>query len=316
VHPTGEALLDLVATARHEVLLVAPFIKRPTLNRVLRAIAPGVPVLCVTRWEPREIAAGVSDLEIWDVLAARQGTELRLRVGLHAKLYRADGQCLVGSANLTDAALGWSGRPNLELLVPGQADDPEIEQFERELMASSVVADHDVYESVKRAADALRASALQMLGPEVLAEAAPTGGGTDVGLSGWLPSCRSPDRLFEAYCGRDDRMLTSAFTDAQRDLAALGVPTGLNRAAFHAYVVAVLEQLPVVRDLDAFAEVPRERDEMSGHLAERMGADIVGASATEAWDTLKLWLLAFFPERYRIKPPAGTEVFVRGRRLA
>jgi len=315
VPSAGQSLIDLMATASREVLLVAPFIKQPTLNRIIDSIASDVTLICVTRWDPVEILAGVSDLEIWHVIAARRGATLRVRVGLHAKLYRADHQCLVGSANLTNKALGWSGQPNLELLIPADAGTPEIRQFEKDLIASSVPVESDLYVAMKQAVDALRAAAVPP-SPETLAEAATVQGGADTDLMSWLPSCRTPDRLFDAYQGRDDRMLTSAFTDGQRDLAVLNVPVGLGRNAFMTYVAALIEQLPLFCQIDEYVAIPRNRENMASYLAEIAGADMPDGPADEVWDTIKLWLLTFFPDRYRTRPPAGAEVFVRGRRLA
>jgi hypothetical protein len=316
VSSAGQKLIDLMTTASREVLLVAPFIKQPILKRITDSIARDVTLICVTRWDPAEILAGVSDLEVWHVITGRREATLRVRVGLHAKLYRADQQCLVGSANLTNKALGWSGQPNLELLIPADASTPEIHQFEQDLIASSVAVDSDVYMAMKRAVDALRAAAVLPPSPEALAEAATVQSGADTDVVGWLPTCRSPDRLFDAYQGRDDRMLTSAFTDGQRDLAVLNVPVGLGRSAFMAYVAALIEQLPVFRQINAYVGIPRNREDMASYLAEIARVDMLDGPPDEVWDTVKLWLLTFFPDRYRTRPPAGAEVFVRGRRLA
>src|SRR4051812_46006665 len=104
----------LCSNARDELVLVAPFIKQAVLMRLLDATASSVAVRVVTRWSPQEIKSGVSDLEVWDVINARSGAVLLLRADLHAKYYRADMSCLVGSANLTHAALGLATVPNLE----------------------------------------------------------------------------------------------------------------------------------------------------------------------------------------------------------
>lgn len=39
-----------------------------------------------------------------------------LHPSLHAKFYRIDDVVLIGSANLTSSAMGWSQQPNLEIL--------------------------------------------------------------------------------------------------------------------------------------------------------------------------------------------------------
>lgn len=312
----GKALLDLAASARHEMLLVAPFIKRATLERILSVISPDVQVTCVTRWDPQEIIAGVSDLEVWDLIQNRAGASLKIRIRLHAKFYRADNQCLAGSANITNAALGWGPRPNLELLLAIDAGTSEVAQFEHELMTSSVIADRAVYESTKRAVDALRIAGVSAISLRTPGEEVTPSSEGNTEARTWLPSCRSPDRLYDAYQGREDRMLTSAYEDAQRDLAVLNPPLGVDRRAFNAYIAAILEQLPIIHSIDSFVGTPRRKEEITSFLIKSIGEESDQNLGIEAWDTLKLWLLNFFPERYRIKPPEGEEVFVRGKRYA
>lgn len=307
----GDTLLELASRAEHTVLLVAPFVKYPVLHRVFDVIPAHIQVCCVTRWDPIEIVAGVSDLEVWDLVKRRAHTELRLRMNLHAKLYRADRRCLVGSANLTGAALGWTRPANLELLVEVSADDPQVVQLEAELTRSSVVVSQVTYDTMLRAVESLRAlgsSDSTSADPQPVAETATTP------VEAWLPTCRAPDRLFSVYRGHEDRMISSAVIDAKYDLSILQLPAGLDRKSFTSYVTTLLEQHPVIRQLDDFVVTPRNPQEVQDFLAEH-GTIPEGMTAADAWDALKLWLLAFFPDRYRAKPPQGTELFLRGTRL-
>lgn len=129
----GRRLEALTAMAQDEVVLVAPFIKRVTLQRLLERLPPATPLLCVTRWRIDELACGVSDLDIWLDLVARGNAELLLIRDLHAKYYRFDQDVMMGSCNLTSSALGigiprtsnsrWSSRqqprrPRLNLTLP------------------------------------------------------------------------------------------------------------------------------------------------------------------------------------------------------
>ena len=307
----GDMLLALAARAQRELLLVAPFVKYEALQRVIDVVPDHVQVHCVTRWEPTEVAVGVSDLEVWDIVRQRPCTDLRLRMNLHAKLYRADQHCLVGSANLTGAALGWAQAPNLELLIGAVANNPAVADLETELTRSSVPVTEAIRDSMLRAVESLRALGVtgSALSSALVAETATTS------LDAWLPICRAPDRLFSAYRGREDRMISSAFADAQRDLSVLKPPDSLDRKSFNAYVTALLEQHPVVRQLDEFVSIPRRTEEIQDFLKSHSVIPD-GATAADTWDALKLWLLTFFPDRYRAKPPQGTELFVRGTRLS
>ncbi|MBY0331046.1 MAG: phospholipase D family protein [Acetobacteraceae bacterium] len=123
----GDRLLGHLAAARSRVLLCAPFIKVGVLRSLLRVIPSQVEVEVVTRWLPPEVAVGVSDLEVFDLVAARRGATLKLLDRLHAKIYLSDGNALTGSANLTGPALGWLPNANLELLIGLDRADAALE---------------------------------------------------------------------------------------------------------------------------------------------------------------------------------------------
>lgn len=91
----GERLKSLLEHAEERVLLCAPFIKAKVLQAILSVVSASVPVRIVTRWRASEIAAGVSDLEVFEVSNMRPNTELALLDDVHAKLYLADDKCLV-----------------------------------------------------------------------------------------------------------------------------------------------------------------------------------------------------------------------------
>ena len=133
----GERIRDLVAAAEREVILCAPFVKAKVLRIILEAVPPAVPVRIVTRWRPAEIASGLSDLEVYDIAKERLHTELRLLDSLHAKLYVADNDCLVGSANLTAAALGWRPDPNVEILLHVSRSNSDVAHLLDRLLSAS-----------------------------------------------------------------------------------------------------------------------------------------------------------------------------------
>ena len=101
-------VISLFETARRNVLVVAPFMRSESLKRLLDSIPMGIETATVTRWRIEDLIAGASDLGVYE-LAERRNIPLHLRSDLHAKLFAADDKCLVGSANVTNAALG-SGR--------------------------------------------------------------------------------------------------------------------------------------------------------------------------------------------------------------
>jgi hypothetical protein len=80
----GEKLIAAARGARRDVTLIAPFVKAVVLDAVLKDIGPGIPVRVVARWIPAEIAVGVCDLEIFDVVAGHSNAELYVHPLLRA----------------------------------------------------------------------------------------------------------------------------------------------------------------------------------------------------------------------------------------
>lgn len=287
-------------------MLVAPFIKAAALSRVLTNVDPDVELRCVTRWRPEEIAAGVSDLEVWPLLRERPRSSLWLSHALHAKYYRADNDCLIGSANLTSAALGWSAQPNLELLVDLPAHVAPCVGFERELWASVVSVDDDLHALMTEAVAAIQSD----LPPLIIAEsreayivvAQPRA---------WLPNLRHPDDLFLAYSGRSDELSSASAENARTDLRALNVMAGLSKNAFMRSIGVLLIQQPIVHHIDRFLITPQRFGAVRDELAGLPCAASPGFEPTLAWQTLMRWLFYFLPTRYTRLPSRHSEVVGR-----
>ena len=136
----GERIRTLFRQASHAAI-IAPFIKTDALRSLLDVIPAQAAVRCVTRWLPAEIAAGVSDLEVLDVLEERAAHELLLVDRLHAKLYIADNQCLAGSANVTLSGLGeTTDAGNIEILVEADLEDPAVAAALRSIESNAIPA--------------------------------------------------------------------------------------------------------------------------------------------------------------------------------
>ena len=313
LHLPGADLTELVSGAEHEIVIAAPFIKASVLASVLKH-APAVHVTCITRWKPEEVAAGVSDLEVFDVLAGRADSTLLLWPLLHAKYFRADGQCLVGSANVTGRALGWVSPANIELLIEAPATHPRLAAFEHRALAEAQRATADLRALVDEAAEAIRrerdwsapVSASLEDDVDVATERreAPM-----QALCFWLPSLRQPAELYLAYSGRQDDLTAVAREAALRDLAALDPPAGLPSPAFTAVIAASLLQMPVIARIDEFTAAAQRFGAVRDLIAGETG--LPGHEASVAWQTTMRWLLHFLPDRYRRTVPSHSEVFVR-----
>lgn len=306
----GVQLEQLCASARQEVVLVAPFIKVGAIERLVSNIPSVVELKCVTRWRPEEIIAGVSDLEVWKLLRERTGSSLWLRPDLHAKFYRADEKCLVGSANLTFTALGWSSHPNFELLVSIAVGNPEVANFEESLLNGCVEVDDSIFEQVSSAVEAL-VDELQI--PPNLLESiedqSPLESKTPT--QAWLPSLRNPEALYTAYLGYFDQLTTALRETALVDLGTLNPPKGLSRNAFEVYIGTQLLQMPVVRKVDCFVVSPQRFGAVRDLLGTLDCAEKPDFEPDRAWQTLMRWLLYFLPKRYTVQQPRHSEIFSR-----
>lgn len=293
----GDALTALCQAAEGRLLLVAPYIKAATLHRLLEATPAGVAVEVITRWRPDEVAAGVSDLEVLDLVTGRAGGRVLLCPHLHAKYFRCGDEALAGSANLTGAALGWSATSNLELLIPVDPHDETLRMFEEELLRTSEQADKAIQGAVRDAAAAIKAITPPRTEWAHIAQ-------TVFSPGFWLPTCPRPDLLYRVYDDSiGDHMLANALQHARNDIAFINPPVGMDPSGFNAFVSAVLRQVRWIRELDRMTN-----QGLTDHAAIQT---IEGAlpehhdfSAEDLWGVTKDWLIHFFPNEYE-RIPAG-----------
>ena len=209
---SGDMLESILGEAQ-DVVIAAPYIKANALSRVLANVGVDVSLVCVTRWQMQDIALGASDVEC-RTLVKELGGVFKLHPTLHAKYYRADEKILVGSANLTYSALGWSAEPNLEILCTAGTDF-DANAFERQLLDDSREISNKEFarwQSIERID--FHSSLLSV--------------STSPYLGTWRPLTRNPENFLLAYKGLIDEI---ASTDEQqaalRDLDALQVPVNL-----------------------------------------------------------------------------------------
>ena len=166
----------LFSQARKRVIVVSAYLGADTLEQLLDSVPEVVTqVTVVTRWDNRDITSGATDWQAWDVARARS-VSLRACPRLHAKVYVADEQALVGSANATASGLGSGGRGNLELLMPVAASLADVAQV-------LALAAQESTEAVPFGADAAGRDSIK----------------DDVPI--WIPEI-SPDWFLEAFRGQ------------------------------------------------------------------------------------------------------------------
>lgn len=271
-----QQIADLVGGATEEVFLIAPFIKKAIFEELLAAVPSSVmKIACVTRWTPAEVAAGVSDPEIIETVGKDERVSIALCPSLHAKVYRADDRCLVGSANLTSKATGRVPNANVELLLEAPAVHPEVQRVLAQIESHSAAATPHVAALVRQQAELLKT---ERITPQTADEAA----------SCWYPETRRPENVFALYSGRT-KFTARVEAGIIRDLAMLDLPAGLSETDFNNAVEARLHAIPELSQLTA--EQRLSNLELQQAIAARTGDTEDQARRTT--ETVAAWLQHF-----------------------
>ena len=276
----GDRIRALFRGAIDGVAVIAPFIKIDAMRSLLDVIPLDIPLRCVTRWLPREVAAGVSDPEILNMLEERGNFSLSLVDELHAKLYVAGDRCLAGSANVTRSGLGEGsvGR-NIEVLVETTIFDPGIAATLEEISQVERSATRLMAQTARRLADHLSSSTIS---------------GTDV-RAPWFPGSRRPEYAYGIYAnppggfvGASDRILLA-------DLAGSNVPPGLEPDEFRTAIRSLISTIPIAESLlESNKDSMLTRAEAQSYLETVAGKEF---STNDRWRAFVNWMAFFFSEK-------------------
>ena len=275
----GSRIRVLLGRAVRNVAVIAPFVKVNALRSLLDAIRKDVHVRCVTRWLPRDVAAGVSDPEIMDALEERGNFSLSLVDRLHAKLYVSDDRCLVGSSNVTFAGMGErTDDSNIEVLVETAADDPAIVATLHEIMQAERPATRSIAMAARRLADSLPAEARTS---------------ADAGAT-WFPRSRHPEYAFHFHSQPPSGYVRASDKDLLADLARSNLHPGLSEEEFSSAVRSLLAAIPIADIiLSSEEDMTFTRADAQSYLEGITGDEF---SAGDLWNAFVNWMACFFPE--------------------
>ncbi len=274
----GHRVRALFENATRRVAIIAPFIKVGALRSLIRGVPDNIPVRCVSRWIPREIAAGVSDPEIFDVLDERGNSSLSLVDRLHAKLYIADERCLAGSANVTFAGLGeGDDGGNVEILVESTVDDLEVAKTLDMIAESERQVTRRMAVAARLLADNLGdQSVLPVVGPDVR----------------WFPKSRRPEHAFRCYSRPPEGFVGAADRILLDDVASANLPIGLTEWRFEDKIRLLLNAIPVAEELLAAEDdTTLTRADAARWLHAVAGGDF---SSNDLWIAFVDWMSHFF----------------------
>jgi len=226
------------------------------------------------------VAQGVSDVEIWEDFAAINGAELRLLDDLHAKLYVGDGECLVGSANVTLKGLGLAPLSNTELLVGVDRQNLDVNSFMDSVYTRSRIASSEEALQVSVLANNLPDSELRRSSASMM----------------WLPTSKRPDKAYEVYCGLEKLSKhTTPVEDAViADLARIDIPPGLSEADFKDLINRLLASLPALKELLSAETMSDQltKTDFESTIQDLVDRELVD-NAKDAWSALSMWIGEF-----------------------
>ena len=276
----GRRIRALFENAAGGVVVIAPFIKVDALRSLLDVIPTDAHLRCVTRWFPREVAAGVSDPEILDMLEERGNFSLSLVDRLHAKLYVAGDRCLAGSSNVTLAGLGERGDyKNIEVLVETTVDDPGIVATLEDISRAERSATRVMAHIVRRLADSLSASTT----PAVDLEAT------------WFPGSRRSEDAYRFYTQPPDGYTGAADRILLADLARSNLQPGLGEDEFRTAIRSLLAAIPIAEILlNATEDTTLTRADAHSYLETIAGDEF---SANDLWIAFVNWMAYFFSDQ-------------------
>ena len=276
----GSRIRALFENTEDDVSIIAPFIKIDALRSLLKVIPSETHLRCVTRWLPEEVAIGVSDPEILDLLEERGNFSLALVDRLHAKLYIAGDRCLVGSSNVTFAGLGEGGDSNnIEILVDTTIDAPGVAETLEEISNTERPATRAGAQLIRRLANRLTASASSTVAIEI----------------SWFPISRRPQDAYLFYTQPPSGYIKAADRILLDDLARTNFQTDLEEDEFRSAIRSLLQTIPVAESfLETTGDTTLTFADTHSYFEEIAGDQF---SAKELWLAFVEWMAYFFHDQ-------------------
>ena len=290
----GDRIRTLFSDTQGDVTIIAPFIKVGALESLLEVIPHGRRIRCVTRWSPREVAAGVSDPEILGLLEERGNFVLTLVDNLHAKLYIAGDNCLAGSSNVTLAGFGEKGEGNIEVLVATTIRDSGVASTLEDIDRAERPATSELAEYVRTLAQSLPNSTTE------LEDTKP-----------WIPHSRQPQQAFRFYSRPPTGYILRTDQLVLSDIARSNIPPGLSEQDFHTKICDLLMNIPLIQE---FVSSPKDGLLTFGDARSDLERSVVDdLTPNDLWKALTSWTVHFFSDR--VVEQLVSEIALRRARL-
>ena len=290
----GDRIREFFRSAEGDIAIIAPFIKERPFRSLLRVVPSNIHLRCVTRWLPRDVAAGVSDPEIVSVLEERRDYSLTLVDNLHAKLYIAGEDCLIGSPNVTFTGLGDNPDSNLEILISTTIHNPDVASTLVDITRAERTATPALAKAIRRLADSL---------PPHLAN--------PIAKQMWFPRSRRPEHAFRLYTDPPTGYVGEVDNTLLVDVASSNIAPGLTEEGFRQRIARLLTAIPLAkRIIEVTEDTLFTRAEDYPDLGY---PEVDGFSTGDLWLAFVNWMSFFFPEK--VMKQEVTEVALRRAQL-
>ena len=249
-NPACAALEDLLKGGDSLSLLIAPYIKKEALERLIRSPKAFRNLRVIVRWRPGDLVAGVADLEVYKYLRSL-GVPLYYNHAIHLKLFVFESnRCLAISANITQKGLGFVQNGNIEAGALVKLDLQDWKKIHC-ILAQSKIVDNRIYESLLQYVNATASP--PQLPPFTWPEENPK----TYTISS-LPAAAGPAWLADFYFNPDSGKFTpEEVRRAAHDLALFDVPSGLTQTEFNQRLGERFCHTPFVTDFVEFLKAEK-----------------------------------------------------------
>lgn len=244
--PTIEFVRQTIADEGQLRLVISPFIKLDALRELIDECSDTTELQVVVRWQPSDLVAGVSDVEIYPYLKEKEIALFR-HTSIHLKLLVYNRSLAFHtSGNVTRKGLGLAPRNNVEIGCPVTLERGDWSNLLGLLALSEEVDDHMYDQALKYAQDNKRS--IEGLPPLNLTPAKAKEFSRNS-----LPASESPEQLYKFYAGEValDRSLDES-PEFVHDLMLYSIPNGLDEERFFSMLGEHFKSSPFTKSLVEF----------------------------------------------------------------
>lgn len=238
--PVCKSLETYIDSGDSLLLLISPFIGLDALKRFLECSAVQSNIKVITRWKPKDVVTGASDIAIYPYLVERK-IPLYINYNIHLKLYVFQSNIAFStSGNLTLRGFGYSEKSNVEV---GSFIHLTYRDWTKiyALVNTSRQVDDAIYERYKKYVE----SCTKIARPETpLPDLC---GNPKAFTISSLPAMETPTKLSEYYFSSDTTPYSAEeIRQAAHDLTTFNVPPGCGQPEFMQQLGYCFRQTPFV----------------------------------------------------------------------